>query len=165
MKRTVNHNILVVDDDADLLVSFKDLLETRGYKVDTADTGKGALKMSAKGTYDVVIVDIKLPDIEGTEVLRRIKANSRNMKKIVITGFPNLENAIESITHGVDAYLLKPVEPVEFLKIVEGKLKDKEKEDAYIDNTVRQRMKVPAARSSKTVPAGRGSRGPKNDQS
>jgi len=150
MKESATHNILVVDDDADLLMSFKDLLETRGYTVDTADTGMDALKMSEKGKYDAVIVDIRLPDIHGTEVLRRMRQNSRNMKKIVITGYPNLENAIESITQGVDAYLLKPVEPEEFLKVVEGKLKDREKEEAFIEKTVRDRVKIAKARSSKT---------------
>jgi DNA-binding response OmpR family regulator len=132
------------------LHTFKDLLEPRGYTVDTADTGKRALEMVRTATYDLAVVDVKLPDIEGIEVLRRMRQNSRNMKKIILTGYPNLENAIESITQGVDAYLLKPIEPAEFLKIVEGKLKDKEKEDAYIENTVRQRMRTAEAESSKT---------------
>jgi DNA-binding response OmpR family regulator len=106
--------------------------------------------MSRTGTYDLAVVDVRLPDIEGIEVLRRMRPNSRNMKKIILTGYPNLENAIESITQGVDAYLLKPIEPAEFLKIIEGKLNDKEKEDAYIENTVRQRMTTAGAKSSKT---------------
>jgi DNA-binding response OmpR family regulator len=106
--------------------------------------------MVRTATYDLAVVDVKLPDIEGIEVLRRMRQNSRNMKKIILTGYPNLENAIESITQGVDAYLLKPIEPSEFLKIVEGKLKDKEKEDADIENTVRQRMRTAEAESSKT---------------
>jgi len=141
---------LVVDDDVDLLHTFKDLLEPRGYTVDTADTGMRALEMSRTGAYDLAVVDVRLPDIEGIEVLRRMRSNSRNMKKIILTGYPNLENAIESITQGVDAYLLKPIEPAEFLKIIEGKLNDKEKEDAYIENAVRQRMRTAEAKSSKT---------------
>jgi DNA-binding response OmpR family regulator len=132
------------------LHTFKDLLEPRGYTVDTADTGKRALEMVRTTTYDLAVVDVRLPDIEGIEVLRRMRPNSRNMKKIILTGYPNLENAIESITQGVDAYLLKPIEPAEFLKIVEGKLKDKEKEDAYVENAVRQRMRTAEAESSKT---------------
>lgn len=156
---------MVVDDDADLLLSFKDLLQTRGYTVDTADTGMRALEMSSRARYDLAVVDIRLPDIEGTEVLRRMPQSSRNMKKIIVTGYPNLENAIESITQGVDAYLLKPVEPAEFLKIVEGKLKDREKEDASIENTVRQRMRMAQAKSGKTNVRRRNSTGAKNDQS
>jgi DNA-binding response OmpR family regulator len=132
------------------LHTFKDLLEPRGYTVDTADTGKRALEMVRTTTYDLAVVDVRLPDIEGIEVLRRMRPNSRNMKKIILTGYPNLENAIESITQGVDAYLLKPIEPAEFLKIVEGKLKDKEKEDAYVENAVRQRMRTAEAESSTT---------------
>jgi len=132
------------------LHTFKDLLEPRGYTVDTADTGRRALELARTGAYDLAVVDVRLPDIEGIEVLRRMRQNSRNMKKIILTGYPNLENAIESITQGVDAYLLKPIEPAEFLKIVEGKLKDKDKDDAYIENTVRQRMRTAEAKSNKT---------------
>jgi YesN/AraC family two-component response regulator len=118
--------------------------------VHTAETGMRALEMSSTGTYDLAVVDVRLPDISGIEVLRRMRQNSRNMKKIILTGYPNLENAIESITQGVDAYLLKPIEPAEFLKIVEGKLKDKAKDDAFIESTVRQRMKMVGAESSRT---------------
>lgn len=141
---------MIVDDDADLLLTFKDLLEPKGYTVDTADTGAQALEMSRTATYDLAVVDVRLPDIDGIEVLRRMQPNSRKMKKIILTGYPNLENAIESITQGVDAYLLKPIEPAEFLKIVEGKLKDKEEEDAFIESTVRQRMRTAEAEPSKT---------------
>jgi two-component system response regulator PhoP len=141
---------LLVDDDADLLLTFKDLLEPKGYTVDTADTGARALEMSRTATYDLAVVDVRLPDIDGIEVLRRMQPNSRKMKKIILTGYPNLENAIESITQGVDAYLLKPIEPAEFLKIIEGKLKDKEEEYAFIESTVKQRMRTAEAEPSKT---------------
>jgi DNA-binding response OmpR family regulator len=152
VKKAGTHSILVVDDDVDLVHTFKDLLEPRGYTVDTANTGKRALEMSRTGTYDLAVVDVRLPDIEGIEVLRRMRQNSRNMKKIILTGYPNLENAIESIKQGVDAYLLKPIEPAEFLKTVEGKLKDKEKEDAYIEKTVKQRMRTVKAESGTPGP-------------
>ena len=131
------HSILIVDDDPDILVTFTEILKNRNYSVESASSGKDFLEMARKTIYDVAIVDLKLPDIEGLELLREMKKISPRTKKIVITGYPTLESAIDAMGSGTDAYLLKPVEPEDFLKIVEQKIREKEEEETITDEKIR----------------------------
>ena len=142
-------NILVVDDDKAILKYAKDVLQLEGYEVDVAETGFDALEKSNTRYYNLALLDIKLPDIEGTELLNKIHKTTPTMKKIMITGFPSLDNAVEALNRGVDAYLLKPVEMEELLKVVKEKLKEQEEAEktseeqvaAWITNRV-QKLRV-----------------------
>ena len=142
-------NILVVDDDKAILKYAKDVLQLEGYEVDVAETGFDALEKSNTRYYNLALLDIKLPDIEGTELLNKIHKTTPTMKKIMITGFPSLDNAVEALNRGVDAYLLKPVEMEELLKVVKEKLKEQEEDEktseeqvtAWITNRV-QKLRV-----------------------
>src|SRR5262245_7053216 len=122
-------SILLVDDDRAILSSFKDLLVPHGYDVDTSETGRDAVNMSISKVYDLVIIDMKLPDMEGTELLARLHWSHPRPKKIIITGYPTQENAISSVNLHADAYLVKPVTPSEFLRVVDEKIKEKTNEE------------------------------------
>ena len=111
-------SILIVDDDPGILKSFKEILEPEGYSVDTAETGLDALEKCKARSYNLAIIDVKLQDFEGTELLARVHQVLPRARKIVITGYPSLENAVESVNQQADAYIIKPVSPVEFLKVV-----------------------------------------------
>jgi NtrC-family two-component system response regulator AlgB len=114
----VRKSILIVDDDRGILKSFKDILEPEGYSVDTAETALEAVERSKAHPYNLAIIDIKLRDVEGTDLLARVHEILPRARKIMITGYPSLENAVDSVNFQADAYIIKPVNPENFLKVV-----------------------------------------------
>jgi DNA-binding response OmpR family regulator len=76
--------------------------------------------------YDLALVDIRLPDMDGTDLLAKLKRQLQNTVKIMITGFPSLETGVKALDEGADAYLVKPVKPQELLLLLEEKLKNRE---------------------------------------
>ena len=118
--------ILVVDDDKSILRTFTRILQKNGYKIDTAETGREAIERADKKHYDLALVDIRLPDMDGTDLLAKIKNQLKNTIKIMITGFPSLESGVKALDEGADAYLVKPVKPEELLMLIKEKLKSKD---------------------------------------
>jgi len=118
--------ILVVDDDKSILRTFTRILQKSGYDIDTAETGKEAIERTDKRHYDLALVDIRLPDIDGTDLLAKLKKPLQSTVKIMITGFPSLETGVKALDEGADAYLVKPVKPQELLLLIEEKLANRE---------------------------------------
>jgi DNA-binding response OmpR family regulator len=118
--------ILVVDDDKSILRTFTRILQKSGYEIDTAETGKEAVEKTDGRHYDLALVDIRLPDMDGTDLLAKLKKPLQNTVKIMITGFPSLETGVKALDEGADAYLVKPVKPQELLALLEEKLKNRE---------------------------------------
>ncbi len=121
-----SRTILVVDDDKSILRTFTRILQKQDYKVDTAETGKEAIEKADNKHYDLALVDIRLPDTDGTELLARLKRQLQNTIKIMITGFPSIESGVKALDEGADAYLVKPVKPEDLLMLIKEKLKNKE---------------------------------------
>jgi two-component system, NtrC family, response regulator AlgB len=111
-------SILIVDDDQGILKSFKEILEPEGYSVDTAETAVDAVDKCRTHPYNLAIIDIKLRDAEGTELLARVHEILPRARKIMITGYPSLDNAVDSVNLQADAYIIKPVNPETFLRVV-----------------------------------------------
>jgi two-component system response regulator HydG len=130
--------ILLVDDDTSILEVFRVVFEDEGYVVDTAETGIEALRKVETRFYHVALLDIKLPDMEGTELLSRLRSSpaSASMMCIMITGYPSLDNAAKSLNIGADAYIMKPVDPAELLKIVRKKLDEQDE----MENVTEQKV-------------------------
>ena len=120
--------ILVVDDDQAVLKSIGDYLTLKGYTITGAKTGKEAIEKSKKGFFNLAILDIRLPDMDGTELLTKMRDTEPKMIKVMLTGYPNSENAIDSVNKGADAYLVKPVQLERVLKLIEQKLAEQDKE-------------------------------------
>jgi Response regulator containing CheY-like receiver, AAA-type ATPase, and DNA-binding domains len=118
--------ILVVDDDQVILQSFARILERHGYDVETAATGHEAIERCKNGSYNVALLDIKLPDMDGTQLLKELHAVSDTMVKIMVTGYASLDSALQSLLLEADAYVLKPVEPDELLKVVTEALSERQ---------------------------------------
>jgi DNA-binding response OmpR family regulator len=118
--------ILVVDDDKSILRTFTRILQKSGYEIDVAETGKEAMEKAESRHYDLALVDIRLPDMDGTELLAKLKKQLQHTVKIMITGFPSLETGVKALDEGADAYLVKPVKPQELLMLLEEKLKGRE---------------------------------------
>src|SRR5512136_113764 len=92
--------ILIVDDDESIRKVLASILEEKGYTVDTAQSGKEAIEKTQSEFYNLALVDIRLPDMDGTEVLASIKETTPPMIKIIVTGYPSLQNAIDAVNKG-----------------------------------------------------------------
>ncbi|MCX7792887.1 MAG: response regulator [Thermodesulfovibrionales bacterium] len=110
--------ILVVDDENIVRISCKKILSTEGFEVDLAADGYEAIELIKKQNYDVIITDLKMPKMDGLEVLQWIKKNSPASKIIVITGFSTPDIAEKSIAYGAIRYLEKPFTPEILLSAV-----------------------------------------------
>ena len=122
---SLTKTILVVDDDKSILRTFTRILQKNGYEIDAAETGKEAIEKADSRTYDLALVDIRLPDMDGTDLLSQMKKQLQNTIKIMITGFPSIETGFKALDEGADAYLVKPVKPEALLMLIEEKLKNK----------------------------------------
>jgi DNA-binding NtrC family response regulator len=123
-------NTLIVDDDQEVRKVLVSILENEGYVVETAENGKKAIRMCEQTPFDVALIDIELPDIKGTELLRILKEKQPKMVRIIITGHPSVENAVKSVTEKADGYITKPFNVQELLKMI-NKLFE-EKTNAYL---------------------------------
>jgi DNA-binding NtrC family response regulator len=128
--------ILVVDDDESVRKVLATILEEEGYDVDTAENGREAIKKSRAKFYNLALIDIRLTDMDGTKLLRKMKDTVPEMRKIIITGYPSLRNAIEAVNRGADVYIVKPLCMDEVLKTIRDQLKKQEKEKRYTQKKV-----------------------------
>ena len=130
--------LLIVDDDEDILRNLERILRLEGYETDTARTGLEAIEKTRRNFYNLVLLDIKLPDIEGTELLRKMHETFPEMIKIMVTGYPDLENAIKSLNFGADAYLIKPVSVQKLLDVVKQKLDEQRNMEKMTEEKVKK---------------------------
>jgi DNA-binding NtrC family response regulator len=120
--------ILVVDDDEGIRKTLSAILQDEGYDVETAESGKEAILKSNAGFYNLALIDVRLLDMQGTELLTRIKDTVPRMRKIIITGYPTVHNAMEAVNRNADAYLLKPFDMGKLLFVIKDQLRKQEEE-------------------------------------
>lgn len=128
--------ILVVDDDETIRTTMKVILQDEGYTVDLAATGKEAIQKTQENAYNLALLDIRLPDIEGVELLKLLKDNVPRTRKIMVTGYPSMQNAITALNKNADAYLLKPVDVEKLLKTVKDQLQAQKEEQKFSEQKV-----------------------------
>jgi len=128
--------IIIVDDDENIRKTMKAILEDEGYIVDLATNGKEAIEMTQEKTYNIAILDIRLPDMEGVELLKLIKYNVPKTRKIMVTGYPSMQNAILALNKNADAYLVKPVNVEKLLDMVREQLQLQEEEKNFSEQKV-----------------------------
>ncbi|HLX11361.1 MAG TPA: response regulator [Bacteroidota bacterium] len=117
-------SILVVDDEEALRTVLSSELASEGYVVDTASDGDEAITTLTGKTFDLVLLDIKMPRVDGFEVLKFIKKNSPVVKVIMLTAFADLKNAIESKKLGAEDFISKPYDLVDLLTTIERVLSE-----------------------------------------
>jgi DNA-binding NtrC family response regulator len=128
--------ILVVDDDESIRKTLAAILEEQGYIVDTAENGKEAVKKTHANFYNVALIDIRLPDMEGVKLLTRMKETTPKMVKVVITGYPSMQNAIEAVNKNADAYILKPLDIDKVLDVIKEQLRKQQEAKKYSEQKV-----------------------------
>ncbi len=116
--------LLVVEDEDSLRTLLKSELETYGFAVDDADGGSSAMKSLNSTHYDVVILDIRMPDIDGLEVLRNIRQENLAEKVIMLTGVNELKIARDSLELGANDFLTKPYEFKKLLECINRVMKE-----------------------------------------
>ena len=110
--------VLVVDDEPAMRRTLQALLRLEGFEVDTAAEGREALRKLGETQFDVLVLDLRMPGMGGTEVLRHLEDIEADVGVIVLTGHGSLESAIEALRKGAYDYLLKPVDPETLLQSV-----------------------------------------------
>ena len=113
--------ILVVDDEESVLDSLQSILENAGYRVVTAQNGQKALEKAQFIPFDAILVNLKLPDIDGADLILRLPKN-REMLKIIITGFSTPEEGAKAADCGADDFFVKPIQPQDLLNTLRTRL-------------------------------------------
>jgi DNA-binding NtrC family response regulator len=123
--------ILIIDDDENITKAEAEILEDQGYIVDIAGTGTEAIEKTQKNNYNLMLVDIKLPDMEGIDILNKIRDTTPKIRKIIVTGYPTLQNAIAAVNKSADAYIIKPFDVEKMLATIKEQI-EKQKQERNI---------------------------------
>ncbi len=144
MKETEQVRILIIDDDESIRKSISAVLQEQGYFVDTAEDGRAAIAKSKTTYYNLALVDIRLPDIDGVQLLTSMKEIAPKMVKIIVTGYPSLQNAIDAVNKGADGYIVKPIKIDQLLTMINEQLKNQREEAEYSEEKVADFIKTRA---------------------
>ncbi|MEM3502600.1 MAG: response regulator [Nitrososphaeria archaeon] len=123
--------ILIIDDDKYVQQVFIRILEKQGYIIECAETGQEAIEKFQNQKYDIALIDVKLPDINGVDLISKMHTMHPEIIKIAITGFPSLEDSTKLIDRGACAYIVKPIKPEELIQIISEKLREKSNKNAF----------------------------------
>jgi two-component system response regulator HydG len=136
--------ILIVDDDETIGRSISTALEKRGYLAETAENGRTAIRKSEKRVYNLALIDVRLPDIDGVQLLTSLKETTPKMVKIIITGYPSMQNAVEAVNNGADGYIVKPIKMEELLAMMEEHLRKQQEAGKYTEQKVAEYIETRA---------------------
>ena len=136
--------ILIVEDDKNIRETMKNILQQREYETDAVETGLEAEQKAKASFYNLALLDIKLPDMEGTQLLAKLHEKTPKMMKIMVTGYPSLENAMEALNQGADAYVTKPVKPAKLLALIKEKLQEQKQAEKMTEGKVTNWIKTRA---------------------
>ncbi len=128
--------ILIVDDDENIRSVLTTILEDEDYTVESADTAKKGIEKSEKTVYNLALIDVRLPDMGGIELLAKMRSTEPKMRKIIITGYPTLQNAVEAVNKGADAYIMKPFDVEKILQTIKEQLQKQKEEVSYSEAKV-----------------------------
>lgn len=130
--------ILVIDDDQEILKTFSAVLRETGYVVDTAESGREAIEKSAANFYNLALIDIRLPDMEGMRLLTALRETTPKMIKIIVTGYPSLQNAVDAVNKGADGYVIKPAKAEELLNTIREHLRKQQEAKQYGEQKIKE---------------------------
>jgi CheY-like chemotaxis protein len=138
-----SHRILIIDDDTEILRVFSKILQLEGYITDTAGSGKEAMSKAKSSFFDVFLIDIRLPDMEGTEILAELQRSDPTSVKIMVSGQPSTEHAIKALNAGANAFFTKPVDFNILIKNIKDRIQErdaKQRTDKNLDQWVKLRI-------------------------
>jgi two-component system response regulator HydG len=139
-KSSKKEHILVVDDSSDTLELVRRNLEARGYRVSTSAGAVEAIKILEAAPIDLVITDLKMPEVDGLSLVRHIRENLKHVEVMMITGYPSINGAVEAVKSGAEEYLPKPFTEEELCSAVARAL-----EKASVRKTIEQQPTSPTS--------------------
>lgn len=134
----MTQNILIVEDEVDLALGIRDALQHAGFRADVVHDGKLALEHLRKGSYDLVVLDLMLPGMNGLDVLRELRAVRQDTRVLILTALSSEEDLIKGFQAGADDYLAKPCSPRELVARVEAQFRRR-----AIDSQPPPRLELP----------------------
>jgi DNA-binding response OmpR family regulator len=141
------YSVLIVDDDRGIREALFEILQLKGYKVSEAATGLEGIEQTKTQMFDIILIDIQLPDIEGTELLVHFQKATPEAIKIMITGNSTVENALEALNKGANSYFKKPFNPQDLLETIENKLQERERRERITGKRLEEWVKLRLRRS------------------
>lgn len=147
----MSHSILIVEDDLTFSTMLKTWLGKKGFSVDTASSNARARKQLDAQPYDLILSDLRLPDQDGIFLLSWMKEQGYDIPLIIMTGYADIQSAVQAIKHGASDYISKPVQPDELLKKIDEALQGKALPTAPQAGTGKT-PSAPKASGRKTVP-------------
>jgi len=135
-------HVLLVEDELNVAKGLEMVMREEGFDVDMADTGQGALDKFRAGEFDLLVADLRLPDMDGMDVIQRVREKRPRTNVVIITGYPSVSSAVQAVRMGVSDYLRKPFTEDEFKTAVKSALKEKDKEsmEDLIVETQKERL-------------------------
>jgi len=139
---SVQGNVLVIDDDESMRIGCAQTLGNQGFRVQAAEDGQQGLEASRRESFDVVLLDLKMPGISGMEVLQSLKEEAPGVAVIVITGYATIDSAVEAMKCGASDFLPKPFTPETLVSVVRKAIRARRQplEDACVSAELDQQM-------------------------
>ena len=134
----MTQNILIVEDEVDLALGIRDALQHSGFRADVVHDGKVALEYLKKGAYDLVVLDLMLPGMNGVDVLRELRKVRQDTRVLILTAMASEDDLLKGFQAGADDYLTKPCSPRELVARVEAQFRRR-----AIDSQPPARMELP----------------------
>ncbi|HWR92934.1 MAG TPA: response regulator, partial [Desulfobacterales bacterium] len=132
----MNHGkILAIDDEANIRHLIENEFKLEDFEVATAPSGEEGLRMFEDHPYDVVLLDLKLPKISGLETLKQLKRRSPGVEVIMITGYGDIQSAVESIKLGARDFITKPFKLTELLLLVKTAMQDRDARNEFLSSS------------------------------
>ena len=121
-------SILVVDDELLIRDLLYDFFTGQGWNISIAESGEKALEILRANKIDLVLTDIKMPEMDGLTLTSRVKETHPDLPVVVMTGYPSVDTAVTALRHKVEDYIIKPFNINKLYKLIESKLFDKRRE-------------------------------------
>lgn len=152
-------HVLLVEDELTIAKGLKMVMDEEGYDVDLAYTGLVALNKFRAKSFDLMVTDLRLPDIDGMEVIEHVRESRPETKVIIITGYPSVATAVKAFKIGVSDYLRKPFTDDEFIAAVDTALKDQQKyplekliNDTHEEGLIQRQQIIPVLENASRHP-------------
>lgn len=138
-----NEKILLIDDSPEILAHLSEYLRNEGFDLETSDNGEQGISMMERKFYDVILTDLKMPHIDGMEVLKYVTKHSQDSVCILLTGYGTIKNAVEAVKLGAFDYLTKPVKMEEILITLRRafEFRDLKRENLNLKNQLKKKYK------------------------
>ncbi|MGB9698122.1 MAG: sigma-54-dependent transcriptional regulator [Thermodesulfobacteriota bacterium] len=138
-----NENILIIDDSPEIVTQFSNFLKEEGFEVETALDGQAGISKIEKRFYDLIVTDLKMPGLDGMQVLKYVQENSPDSICIILTGYGTVKNAVEAIKLGAFDYLTKPIKLDEILITLKRALeyRNLRRENINLKNQLRKKYR------------------------